>query len=55
MEELCTRYRPNIMKATGKANREMLKYYWEPGRYIMELHAELQWEKKILSFLSRNL
>jgi hypothetical protein len=55
VEELCTRYRQSNMKATGKTNREMLKYYWELGRDIVELHTELQWGMKFLSILSRDL
>ena len=55
VKELCTRYRQSNMKATGKTNREMLKYYWELGRDIVELHAELQWGMKFLSILSRDL
>lgn len=40
VEDLSKRYRQSQVKAAVKVNREMLKYYWELGRDIEEMHVE---------------
>lgn len=36
-------------------NAEMLKFYWELGRDIVELHAEKRWGDKVMNRLSIDL
>lgn len=40
VQDLCKRYRQSQIKAAVKVNKEMLWFYWELGRDIVELHAE---------------
>lgn len=40
VENLSVRYRQSQVKAAVKVNRELLKYYWELGRDIVEMHVE---------------
>jgi predicted nuclease of restriction endonuclease-like (RecB) superfamily len=53
--ELKTRYRSSQVKAAVKVNQEVLQYYWELGRDIMEKHAEARWGDKIIKILSFDL
>ena len=40
VEDLSVRYRQSQIKAAVRVNRELLKYYWELGRDIEEMHEE---------------
>ena len=40
VEDLSVRYRQSQIKAAVRVNRELLKYYWELGRDIEEMHDE---------------
>ena len=40
VEKLRVRYRESQVRAAVKVNREMLRYYWELGRDIEEMHVE---------------
>ena len=43
VENLSVRYRQSQIKAAVRVNRELLKYYWELGRDIEEMHVEERW------------
>ena len=43
------------VKAAVKVNREMLKYYWELGRDIEEMHVEERWGESVIRNLSADL
>ncbi len=55
VEELSVRYRQSQVKAAVKVNREMLKYYWELGRDIEEMHVEERWGESVIRNLSVDL
>ncbi len=55
VEELSVRYRQSQIKAAVKVNREMLKYYWELGRDIEEMHVEERWGEGVIKNLSADL
>ena len=55
VQELCKRYRQCQIKAAVKVNSEMIRFYWELGRDIVELHAEKRWGEKVMSRLSADL
>ena len=38
IKELGSRYRRSQIKAAVKVNEEMLRFYWELGRDIVEMH-----------------
>lgn len=55
VEDLSVRYRRSQVKAAVKVNREMLKYYWELGRDIEEMHVEERWGQSVIKNLSVDL
>lgn len=55
VEDLSVRYRQSQVKAAVKVNREMLKYYWELGRDIEEMHVEERWGESVIRNLSADL
>ena len=55
VEELSVRYRQSQIKAAVRVNRELLKYYWELGRDIEELHVEERWGQSVIKNLSVDL
>ncbi len=55
IEDLSVRYRQSQVKAAVKVNREMLKYYWELGRDIEEMHVEERWGESVIKNLSADL
>lgn len=55
VENLSVRYRQSQVKAAVKVNREMLKYYWELGRDIEEMHVEERWGESVIRNLSADL
>lgn len=55
IQDLCKRYRQSQIKAAAKVNKEMLRFYWELGRDIVELHAEKRWGDKVITRLSKDL
>jgi hypothetical protein len=46
IQELKTRYRSSQIKAAVKVNQEVLKYYWNLGRDIVEMQIEDRWGEK---------
>lgn len=49
------RYQRSQIKAAVAVNREMLAFYWQLGRDIVDLHAESRWGSKLFKELSRDL
>ena len=48
VENLSVRYRQSQIKAAVRVNRELLKYYWELGRDIEEMHVEERWGQSVI-------
>ena len=55
VEDLSVRYRRSQIKAAVTVNREMLRYYWELGRDIEEMHVEKRWGEGVIKNLSADL
>ena len=55
IKELSTRYRRSQIKAAVKVNEEMLRFYWELGRDIVEMHIEERWGEGVIKLLSADL
>ncbi len=55
VENLSLRYIQSQIKAAVKVNREMLRYYWELGRDIEEMHVEARWGESVIKNLSADL
>lgn len=55
VEDLSLRYRKSQIRAAVKVNREMLRYYWELGRDIEEMHVEERWGDGVIRNLSADL
>ena len=55
VKELSSRYRRSQIKAAVKVNEEMLRFYWELGRDIVEMHIEKRWGTHVVKTLSADL
>ena len=55
IKELSSRYRRSQIKASVKVNQEMLQFYWELGKDIVEKKAESRWGSGFMKNLSRDL
>ena len=55
VEDLSVRYRQSQIRAAVRVNRELLRYYWEIGRDIEEMHVEERWGEKVIKNLSVDL
>ena len=55
IKNLSSRYRRSQIKASVKVNQEMLQFYWELGRDIVEKKAESRWGSGFMMNLSRDL
>ena len=55
IKELSSRYRRSQIKAAVKVNQELLQFYWELGRDIVERDAENHYGSKFYTSLSRDL
>jgi hypothetical protein len=53
--DLKARFRNSQVKAAVKVNQEVLRYYWELGRDIVEMHAETRWGDGVIHSLSIDL
>ena len=53
--KLSSRYRKSQIKAAIKVNTELLKFYWELGRDIEEMHIEKRWGENVIKSLSIDL
>lgn len=55
VQELCKRYRQSQIKAAMRVNQEMIQFYWELGKDIVELKVESRWGDKVMNRLSADL
>lgn len=55
VKNLCSRYRASQIKAAVKVNTEMLKYYWDLGRDIVQMNVEKRWGESVIVQLSHDL
>lgn len=55
VQELKARYRRSQIKAATKVNQEMIQYYWNLGRDIVEMHVEDRWGEKVIRTLAADL
>ena len=55
VEELSKRYRQHQINASAKVNKEMICFYWELGRDIIDMHVEELWGEKVINNLSLDL
>lgn len=55
IKDLSSRYRRSQIKAAVKVNQEVLKFYWELGRDIVERNAENKYGSQFYTSLSRDL
>ena len=55
VKDLSSRYRKSQIKAAVRVNSEMLRYYWELGRDIMERDAENKYGSNFYGMLSADL
>jgi hypothetical protein len=55
VEDLGKRFRQSQIKAAVSVNSEMLRFYWELGRDIVEMQAEKRWGDKLMQNLSKDL
>ena len=55
IKELSSRYCKSQIKAAVKVNEEMLRFYWELGKDIVERDAENKYGKRFYATLSKDL
>lgn len=55
VQSLSKKFRQSQIKAAVKVNREMLAFYWELGRDIVEMKAESRWGSGFVSALAQDL
>ena len=55
MKSLVAKYRQSQVKAAVKVNTEVLRFYWELGKDIVERDAENQYGSRFYASLSRDL
>ena len=55
IKELSSRYRRSQIKAAVKVNQEVLRFYWELGKDIVERDAENHYGSHFYTTLSRDL
>ncbi|MBR1877881.1 MAG: DUF1016 family protein [Paludibacteraceae bacterium] len=55
IQDLKSRYRRSQIKAAVHVNHEMLAYYWQLGRDIVQLQAEQRWGSGLMRSLSQDL
>lgn len=55
IEQLASRYRQSQIKSSIRVNQEMLRFYWELGRDMVEMRIEERWGEKVIQKLSIDL
>ncbi len=55
IQSLSKRFRQSQIKAAVKVNRELLAFYWELGKDIVEMDAESRWGSGFVEALSKDL
>ena len=51
VKDLGRRYRRSQIKAAVRVNEEMLRFYWELGKDIGEMHVEERWGDNVIKTL----
>ena len=55
IKTLSLRFRQSQIKAAVKVNSELIRFYWELGRDIVELKAEERWKENFWENLNYDL
>ena len=55
IKELKSRYKQSQIKAAIRVNSELIRFYWELGRDIVNMKAESKWGSKFYECLSKDL
>ena len=55
ISQLVERYRNCQIRATVKANEELLRFYWSPGEDIVKKKAESRWGESVINSISQDL
>lgn len=55
ISQLVERYRNCQIRATVKANEELLRFYWSTGEDIVKKKAESRWGESVINSLSQDL
>ena len=55
LKDLKNKFRKTQLKAAVKVNSELLNFYWELGKEIVEKQKETKWGNKFLERLSKDL
>ncbi len=55
VKDLGSRYRRSQIKAAVRVNEEIIRFYWELGRDIVEMHIEERWGDNVIKTLSVDL
>ena len=55
LQSLSRRFRQSQIKAAVKVNQELLAFYWELGKDIVEMNAESRWGSGFIEALSKDL
>ena len=55
INDLKVRFRRSQIKAATKVNQEVLQFYWELGRDIVEMHVEDRWGESVIKQLAIDL
>ena len=55
LQSLSQRFRQSQIKAAVKVNQELLAFYWELGKDIVEKNAESRWGSGFIENLSKDL
>ena len=55
LQSLSQRFRQSQIKAAVKVNQELLAFYWELGKDIVEMNAESRWGSGFIDNLSKDL
>ena len=55
LQSLSRRFRQSQIKAAVKVNQELLAFYWDLGKDIVEMNAESRWGSGFIDNLSKDL
>lgn len=55
IKELKSRYKQSQIKAAIRVNSELIRFYWELGRDIVKMKADVKWGSKFYVNLSKDL
>ena len=55
INSLCERFDQSRVRASVKANDEMLRFYWSIGEDIVKKNAEAKWGDSVIAMMSQDL